>query len=200
MAEDAHHEAAIKGLDPGFKMEVIEAGGEGISACYQCGTCSGGCPSVQDMDYTPRQIIRMVNFGMRDKVLSAKTPFICASCYQCQMRCPRDVKITEIMAAIKSLAIKYNYASKSTRGPAFYTSFNEIVYNLGRQFEPMLMLKATFKSRDNFGDKIKNLIRSAPMGIEFMKRGKLPLAPHKVKGIQEVQRIYENVKRMEAGK
>ena len=186
-------------LDPEFKMEVIKAGGQGISACYQCGTCSAGCPSVKDMDYTPRQIIRMVNFGLRDKVLRAKTPFVCASCYQCQVRCPREVKITEVMAAIKSLAIKYGYESKSTKGAAFYKSFNEIVYNLGRQFEPMLMLKATLSSRDSFGEKIKTLLASAPMGIEFMKRGKLPLKPHKVKALEEVQRIYENVKRMEAG-
>lgn len=193
MAEGAH-----KHDDGSFKREVIEAGGEGISACYQCGTCTGGCPSVEDMDYTPRQIVRMVNFEIRDKVLSAKTPFICACCYQCQMRCPREVKVTEVMTAIKSIAIKGRHISGSTKGPAFYTSFNEIVYSLGKQFEPMLMLKATLRSRDSIGGKLRCLIRSAPMGIDFIKRGKLPLAPHKVNRLEEVQRIYENVERMEA--
>lgn len=181
-----------------FKEEVVHAGGEDLEACYQCGTCSGGCPSVEDMDYTPRQIIRMVNFNLREKVLASKTPFICATCYQCQMRCPREVKVTEVMAAIKSLTIKENYATRSTRGPAFYTTFNDIVYSLGKQFEPLLMLKSTFRSRDSVPEKIRTLLKSAPMGIDFVKRGKMPFTPHRVKDLQEVQKIYENVRKMEA--
>lgn len=196
--EDSYNKTAINGLDPKFKFEVIQAGGEGLSACYQCGTCTGGCPSVEDMDYTPRQIIRMVSFGMREKVLNATAPFICASCYLCQMRCPRDVKITDIMAAIKSISIKYSNSSGNTRGQAFYTSFNEIVYNLGRLFEPMLILKATFRSKESFGYKIKYLTKSVPLGIEFIKHRKFSMKPQKVESIEEVQKIYENVRKMEA--
>ena len=184
-----------------FKSEVIAAGGEGIAACYQCGTCSGGCPTVAAMDYTPRQIIRMVNLGMRDRVLSSKTIWLCASCYQCQVRCPREVKITEVMAALKSIAMRegYNSSIAKPRAASFYRIFNEIVANLGRQFEPLLLLKATLGSREGIASKLGYLLKNAPFGITLMKKGKLPFKPEKISGSEEVRKIFENVAKMEAG-
>lgn len=184
-----------------FKREVIAAGGEGIAACYQCGTCSGGCPTVSAMDYTPRQIIRMVNLGMRDRVLRSRTIWLCASCYQCQVRCPREVKITEVMAALKSIAMRDGYNSNiaSPRAASFYRSFNEIVSNLGRQFEPLLLLKSTLGSRESIASKIGYLIKTAPFGITLMKKGKIHLKPVKIARDDEVKKIFENVAKMEAG-
>ena len=31
-------------------------GGENLNLCIQCGTCSGSCPNVDYMSYSPRQI------------------------------------------------------------------------------------------------------------------------------------------------
>ncbi len=184
-----------------FRSEVIAAGGEGIAACYQCGTCSGGCPTVSAMDYTPRQIIRMVNLGMRDRVLSSRSIWLCASCYQCQVRCPREVKITEVMAALKSIAMKegHNSGIARPRAASFYRSFNEIVSNIGRQFEPLLLMKTALGSREGIFTKLRYLLRNAPFGIALMKKGKLPFKPEKIAGRDEVKRIFENVARMEAG-
>jgi heterodisulfide reductase subunit C len=183
-----------------FRSEVIAAGGEGIAACYQCGTCSGGCPTVAAMDYTPRQIIRMVNLGMRDRVLSSRTIWLCASCYQCQVRCPREVKITEVMAALKGIAMKegYNSGIAKPRAASFYRTFNEIVANLGRQFEPLLLMKTALGSRESVTSKLGYLLKSAPFGIMLMKKGKLPFKPEKISGSDEVRRIFENVAKMEA--
>ncbi len=63
----------LKDCDPNFTKDVIEAGGKKANLCFQCGTCTAGCPTVYSMDYTPRQIMRMVNLGMKEQVLKSDT-------------------------------------------------------------------------------------------------------------------------------
>ncbi len=180
-------------------QEVIEAGGgESIKACYQCGTCTGGCPTAGEMDYTPRQIIRMVNLGMRDRVLTSNSIWLCASCYQCQVRCPRGVRITDIMAALRSIAIRDGITPARPRAPAFYQSFLENISTYGRQFEPMLILKTVVRSREGIGEKLGFLLGMLPMGITLMRSRKMPLKAERVQGIEEVRRLFSNAEKLEA--
>jgi heterodisulfide reductase subunit C len=98
-------------LDPNFKYEVTNvSGGHNILRCFQCGTCSAGCP-VREIDekYNPGKIIRMVILGMKDRVLSSDFIWLCSQCETCEERCPQDVRIPEVMDAIKNLAVKKGY-------------------------------------------------------------------------------------------
>lgn len=181
--------------DLNFVNEVEEAGGENISACFQCGTCGGGCPTVFAMDYTPRQIIRMVFLGMRKQVLTSSSIWVCSSCYTCQTRCPRGVKITDVMHALKSIAIKENVLAANPKGPAFYRVFMDVVEQYGRAWEPEIALKFTHKSEPDVQDKIALLLRDAPLGFALFKKGKFPLAPHKILNISHIKKIYEKIRR-----
>lgn len=98
-------------INPKFKEEISKLrGGENIKRCFQCGTCSAGCPILWiDGKYNPRKIIRMAILGMRDKVLSSDFIWLCSQCYTCEERCPQDVRIPEIMHAIKNLAVREGY-------------------------------------------------------------------------------------------
>lgn len=91
-----------------FLEEVSEktAGVSRLDMCIQCGTCGGSCPPAADMDHTPRTLFAMIRAGMRDEVLSSNTPWMCVSCYYCTSRCPQNVLITDIMYALKGMAIK----------------------------------------------------------------------------------------------
>ena len=51
--------------------EVEELCGENLFGCYQCGTCSAGCPYVDDMDLSPDEVIRYVILD-RKEVLNSK--------------------------------------------------------------------------------------------------------------------------------
>jgi len=95
-------------LDPDFPREVAgEPGGEGIRQCYACGTCTAGCPVRRfHPAFNPRRIIRMVLLGMRDQVLKEPFVFLCATCYTCQERCPQGVRISDVMRALKNLAVE----------------------------------------------------------------------------------------------
>ena len=100
-----------KDLDPNFKSLIAsEPGGEHIKKCFSCGTCTAGCPVREVTDrYNPRQIIRMALLGMKKDVLSSQFIWLCFSCYTCQERCPQNVKIPELMNALKNIAVKEGY-------------------------------------------------------------------------------------------
>ena len=86
-------------------QEVTELCGQNLFGCYQCGTCSSGCPYVEDMDLTPDEVIRYVILD-RPEVLSSKTIWLCSACFTCAERCPRDINITKIMEACRQIVLR----------------------------------------------------------------------------------------------
>jgi heterodisulfide reductase subunit D len=80
-------------------------GGERIVVCYQCGTCSGSCPTASEMDYNPRRILHMLRLGLGERVLNSRAIWLCTSCYSCTARCPREISISDTMLGLRSLAV-----------------------------------------------------------------------------------------------
>jgi heterodisulfide reductase subunit C len=107
----------ISKMDPTFSREIAaEPGGEHIRRCFACGTCTASCPVREVTDrYDPRKIIHMALLGMREAVLSSDFVWLCSTCYACQERCPQDVRITELMYAIKNVAVRDGYINPSFR-------------------------------------------------------------------------------------
>jgi len=99
----------IEDLDASFCEEVASLpGGENIRKCFACGTCAAGCPVTNiDEEYNSRRIIRQVLFGMREEVLKSPVIWFCVMCYRCYARCPQEVNFTDIMKALRYLAIKH---------------------------------------------------------------------------------------------
>jgi heterodisulfide reductase subunit C len=102
-------------LDTKFKYEVAaEPGGENIKLCFACGLCTASCPvSEIDPDYNPRRIIRMVILGMREEVLSSGFIWLCTQCYTCQAHCPQNVNFSDVMKALRSMAVREGYVHPS---------------------------------------------------------------------------------------
>ncbi len=97
-------------LNPGFKKQVIEKLPE-AARCFTCGSCSAVCPeTLMDEEMDPRRFIRLVNLGLRDEALASKFKDICAIHYRCFSRCPQGVQISQIMNAIKELAVEDGYS------------------------------------------------------------------------------------------
>jgi len=89
-----------------FVVKVEELSGQNLLACYQCGKCSAGCPAVSQMDILPNQIIRFSQLGLKDELLHSKSIWICASCMTCNVRCPKGIKIAEVMEAIRQILLR----------------------------------------------------------------------------------------------
>ncbi len=91
-----------------FRTRIEEISGENLSLCFQCGACSSGCPTTQEMDYLPSKIIRMVQLGL-DEVLETKTIWVCTTCFECEARCPRGLDIANVMEALRILLLRKKF-------------------------------------------------------------------------------------------
>lgn len=85
--------------------EVRSLCNEEFFGCYQCGTCTAGCPFLDDMDLTPDEVIRQLVLD-QNEVLNSRTIWICASCFTCAERCPRDIDVTRIMEALRQIVLR----------------------------------------------------------------------------------------------
>ena len=93
-------------IDPKFKHEISKLqGGEKLMRCFQCGTCTSDCPIARFSEtYRPRQIIRMTQLGLRERVLHSDTLWLCAACFTCSDRCPQDVEVASVIRVLRNLA------------------------------------------------------------------------------------------------
>ena len=89
-----------------FVAQIEKISGQNLLACYQCGKCSAGCPMAAHMDVLPNQLIRMAQLGMKERVLAARSIWICVSCLTCNSRCPKNVKIAEIIEALRETVLR----------------------------------------------------------------------------------------------
>jgi heterodisulfide reductase subunit C len=99
-------------LDMEFKNEVASRpGGEGVTSCYLCGTCTAGCPvSILDGEYNPRRIMRMILLGMRKEVLSSPEIWMCNQCHTCVAHCPQNVRFADVLRVLRQMAVEEGYA------------------------------------------------------------------------------------------
>ena len=80
--------------------------GQDLLACYQCGKCSAGCPMAKYMDILPNQMIRFAQLGLEEALLSSNAIWLCVSCLTCNTRCPKGVKIAEVIEAIRRVRLR----------------------------------------------------------------------------------------------
>ncbi len=89
-----------------FVSKIEKISGQKLLACYQCGKCSAGCPMAAHMDVLPNQIIRMAQLGMKEQLLATRTIWTCVSCLTCNSRCPKGIRIAEVMESLRMTALR----------------------------------------------------------------------------------------------
>lgn len=174
-----------------FIEQVGIESGQPVQKCYQCGKCTAGCPVAFAMDYTPNQVIRMVQMGLKEEALRCQTIWLCATCATCATRCPRNVNLTQVMESLRIMAGESGITppGKARNVALFYDSFLGTVEKYGRLFEFGTMFQYNLKSLQPF--------RDADTGLAMFQRGKLKFLPSRVKGVEEIARIFAETRRME---
>ena len=182
-----------KGATLGSLLDEVAAhpGGETLRACIQCGTCAGSCPAANEMQFSPRTINAMVKAGMRDEVLSSNSMWMCLSCYLCTERCPRGVKVTDVMYALKRLAIRHNGENYWAPAPVLERTFVDCVNLTGRLTE--IGLTGGYYWRTN----PFKALTMIPMGLKLLSHHRLPLMPSRVKGMRELRAMIRKAQSLE---
>jgi heterodisulfide reductase subunit C len=167
--------------DESFIHQVETESGQQISKCYQCGNCSASCAYTYVYDYPVHQIMRLIQLGQKEIVLRSRSIWLCADCQACTTRCPCNIDIARVMETLRFLSVEKDTVSiKNIQ--LFYDEFINSVKNFGRVFETGLLAKYNLKSKKPFTD-----IDLAP---KVLRKGKLPIIPHRIRGRKQVADIF----------
>jgi len=180
----------IEDLSLLHEVSRATAGESRLERCIQCGSCGGSCPAASDMDHTPRHLFALVRAGRRDEVLRSNTPWICVSCYQCVVRCPQNIHITDVMYALKGMAVRAGMYRDST-APDFSQTFVDMVEMYGRSFELGLATRHYLK---HFPLRLPGM---APMGLGMLTRHRMAIRPTRIKNMRQLDSILTRAKELE---
>ena len=87
-----------------FVDQVNSLSGQTVQLCYHCHKCTAGCPTAFAMEYGPDRILRLIQFGQRERLLSSRDAWLCLGCEMCGAFCPNDIDIYEVMIALKEIS------------------------------------------------------------------------------------------------
>ena len=140
----------------------------------------------------------MVMFGMKDELLGSEIIWSCVNCYTCFERCPQDVRFTTVIHALRRIAIREGRAKGTPqKSPAYAMAvyFMKSVLLHGRMWEPELMARLWLKLRDP-----ARVFSFVKLGMRMFLKGKVEMFPSRVKGREEIRRIFrETAVRVKGG-
>jgi heterodisulfide reductase subunit C len=131
----------------------------------------------------------MAQFGLREKVLTSNTIWICASCYTCSVRCPNDIDIAKTMDILRHIALRSGVKPAERDIPIFHAVFLDSIKAKGRIHELGLIWQYKAKTRD--------FMKDVALGWKMWRKGKIKLLPSKFGGGREIRGIFS---RYEKGK
>ena len=167
-----------------FADEIQRRSGQNIKPCYQCLKCFVGCPVARYMDCKPNTLIRMIQYGQKEKVLQSHAIWLCVSCMTCGVRCPNEIDMSAVMDTLREMSIEEGYAHDTER--TVVVLHEEFVRNVklwGRLHEVTFFIPHMVRSLDLFSN--------AGSGLALFSRGKLPMIPKQIKGIEEIWHLYD---------
>ena len=92
---------------------------EGLTACMNCGVCTGVCPAAAFYNYDPRQIVSTVQTRDDDAIealMKSDTIWYCGECMSCRPRCPRANTPGYVIQALRNLSQKLGFFVESEKG------------------------------------------------------------------------------------
>jgi quinone-modifying oxidoreductase subunit QmoC len=183
-------------------LKEVEANveeGEWVKMCMQCGVCSGSCPLGKFWAHPPQEIFMMIRAGKRDEVLSSDSMWMCTSCYNCIVRCPRELPITHIMHGLAHYAKRLGLVPQNQPTARFSQLFWDNLMKKGRVNELKLGLSLYFMN--GFGEGVKTSLAKQKLGLNMVKTGRMnPLriiGGHAIKDLSGFQKAIKKAQELE---
>jgi heterodisulfide reductase subunit C2 len=168
-----------------FADEIVKESGENPLLCYQCGNCTAGCPYTPFFDFPVNQIMRLIQTGQREAVLSSRAIWLCATCETCTSRCPCEIDVAYIVDTLRNMAFREKrHTEKDIEN--FYECFLSSLKGHGRIFELGILIRYKLRYKLASGA----LLSDAELGVPVMLKGLMHLLPSNIKGKDEVVKIF----------
>ncbi|MCP4514496.1 MAG: heterodisulfide reductase, partial [Delftia sp.] len=173
-------------ITPGAGTEltrrVNRLSGQTVQLCYHCHKCTAGCPSAYKMAYGPDRILRMIQFGQKEQLLTSQDLWLCAACETCGTRCHNEIDVAAVVDALRQIAQAEGAAIADTDSARFHSIFLGVVRQLGRSYEAGLLVLHKLVTL--------NLLDDMGAGLRLIFKRKVPFLPKRLKGVREVKDIF----------
>ena len=89
----------------------------GLTACIQCGKCTGGCPVSPKSALNPRALVYQMLRGEGFELVSREELWDCTTCSTCGLRCPKGVKAVDLIIGLRGQWIESGKIPTTLRAP-----------------------------------------------------------------------------------
>lgn len=167
----------------GLLHTVSAMSGVDLSVCYQCKKCASGCTVSPFAQSPPSEIIRRLQLGAGDELLTNDLIWTCVSCETCFARCPMGIDMAAVMDALRQLAVIRKAAICEGNVPLFNRAFLKTVKIFGRTYD--LALMAIYKIGTS------SYARDTGKIPVMMRKKKIAVLPSWSKNRSAVKRIFQ---------
>ena len=94
-----------------------------LSSCMNCGACTALCPAAEFYDFSPREIMTLVQEKDEETIiglLKSETIWYCHQCGSCKTKCPRQNSLFGMISSLRQLSQLKGYHVESVRGRQQY--------------------------------------------------------------------------------
>jgi len=166
-----------------FIDQVSEMSRQNVRRSYYCLRCSAGCPAAYAMDFSPAQILRLVQLGQKESLLHSSAIWLCIGCETCGSRCPNEIHAGAVIDALRQVALAENVPAAERSVFKLHEAFLNSIRRFGRLHELSMILEHKLTSRD--------LLSNLDMGIDMFLKGKIHPLPKRIQGMDQVKKLFE---------
>lgn len=126
----------------------------------------------------------MIQYGMKQKVLSSRAIWLCVSCMTCGVRCPNGIDMSAVMDTLREMSQEAGLAlDADSKVVQLHEEFIRSIKMWGRLHEVTFFIPYMARSLD--------MLSNAVSGVLLISKGKLPFIPKQIEGIEEIRKLYD---------
>ena len=125
-----------------------------------------------------------------EEVLKANTMWLCVSCYNCVVKCPRDIVITDHMYSLKKIALREGIQAPDVKLPDLYKSFMGPVERYGKITDISIMNRYAFR-------RPIDVLGNAFLALKLARRRRLDYKVHPVKNLAGFKKVMKKARELE---
>ena len=188
-------ERLLNDYNEDFVREVKSLpGGRTVTSCWQCGTCTSGCCLHTDYglrEFNPRYFIYLAQIGNLAELKKYENViWRCISCNKCVERCPKGVKVEEVIHNIDNVLRRRGIVGENP-GTTWDKMYLDSLMGTGVLDELGLTMKYVRSEKPE--DFTRGFM--ARMAFKIIKNGNIRTGPirRRTKGWKKVKQVADSI-------